>query len=664
MDASCAGVSSNVFKWALNNFHVFSRVAMTQQSKHLYEFGPYRIDPAKRVLLRGEESVQLPSKVFETLLVLVQHSEEVVSKDDLLKTVWPDSFVEESNLSQSIFLLRKALGETAQDHRYIVTIPGRGYRFADKVEEISEETGDLVVESHSQSRVTIEDENLPVRVPLNAVGRSVRLFALFAGLAILVAVGYLSWRHFRSSARNTRGRIMLAVLPFQNLTGDPGQEYISDGLTEEMITHLGGVHPERLGVIARTSVMGYKHGSKSVDKIGRELGVQYVLEGSLRQAAGRFRITAQLIQVSDQSHLWAEDYDRSPSDMLNVEAEVARAVADEIRLRLTPLERTSVARSKTVNPEAYDLYLQGRYALNKRTIEGFQRAQTFFRRAIATDPTYAPAYSGLAESQIVLASYGISAEASVLEAGSEAKKALAIDETLAQPHAILALIAQNHDWNWDQAEHEYRLAIASDPNYATAHHWYGLGLAVRGKFEDSFREIEIAQHLDPFSVAIRSQLGENLYFARRYDEALNKLSEALEMEPNFAPARAVRGLVYEQKGMWKEALSDLETARQLDNSPRTVSFLAEAYALAGNKERGRELLGELQNRAKHEYVSSLYPALIFAGLGDRDEAFSGLEKACQERTPDLIGLNAAIYDPLRSDPRFQDLMRRVGLIPK
>jgi tetratricopeptide (TPR) repeat protein len=231
----------------------------------------------------------------------------------------------------------------------------------------------------------------------------------------------------------------------------------------------------------------------------------------------------------------------------------------------------------------------------------------------------------------VLASYGISAEASVLEAESEAKKALAIDETLAQSHAILALIAQNHDWNWDLAEHEYRLAIASDPNYATAHHWYGLGLAVRGRFEDSFREIEIAQHLDPFSVAIRSQVGENLYFARRYDEALNKLREALEMEPNFAPARAVRGLVYEQKGMWKEALSDLETARQLDNSPRTVSFLAEAYALAGNKERGRELLRELQNRAKHEYVSSLYPALIFAGLGDRDEAFSRLEKACQER---------------------------------
>jgi TolB-like protein len=289
----------------------------------------------------------------------------------------------------------------------------------------------------------------------------------------------------------------LAVLPLENLTGDPDQEYISDGVTDEMITRLGGLRPSRLGVIARTSVMGYKHSGKSVTEIGSELGVQYVVEGSVRQAAGRFRITSQLIQVSDQSHLWAEEYDRNPSDMLAVEADVARAVADEIRLRLAPLERPNIAPSTTLSPEAYDLYLHGRYALNKRTIDGFQKAQTFFQQAIAVDPTYTPAHSGLAESQIVLAAYGVSAEPSVLQARLEAKKALALDQTLAEPHAVLALIAQNHDWNWDQAEREYRLALAADPNYATAHHWYGLGLALRGRFEDSFREIEIAQQLDP-----------------------------------------------------------------------------------------------------------------------------------------------------------------------
>jgi len=400
-----------------------------------------------------------------------------------------------------------------------------------------------------------------------------------------------------------------------------------------------------------------------MDQIGRELGVQYVLEGSVRRDGNHMRITAQLIQVKDQSHVWAREYDRSSKDTFALQDDVAAAVTEEVqsRLALAPQNR-SVRNRPVVNPEAYDAYLLGRYSLNKRTAGELRKAETYFLAAIAAEPNYALAYAGLADSYLLMAANGASLQATSLQARTAANKALAIDPTLGEPHAILALIAQNHDWNWAESEREFKLAMALDPNDATPHQWYALGLAVRGRFEEGFREIAIARQLDPMSLLIMTVEGESLYLARRYDDAIGKLDQTLQIEPNFSPAHVDRGLSSEQKGMWREAIADLETARRLDDSPRSTAMLGEAFALSGDKARARQILFELQERAKREYVSPLYQAIVYAGLGEKDAAFLGLQAAFKERATDMLGLKTgALYDPLRSDPRFDDLLKRMGL---
>jgi len=405
---------------------------MSKVNKHFYEFGPFRIDPEERQLLRGQDPVPLTPKAFETLLILIRSSEHVVLKDELMKALWPDSFVEDANLSQNIFILRKALGDSAQDARYIATVPGRGYRFAQKVKQVGPEEDALVIETHSQSRVVIKETSPGMISSLTWGDRRIRALGLVLGMAVVLVAGYLAWRASRPAAGSANPRMMLAVLPFQNLTGDPEQEYFADGLTEELITKLGRLHPAQLGVIARTSVMGYKHSDKRLDQIGRELGVQYVLEGSVRRSGDRVRITAQLISVADQSHLWADDYDRKLQDVLTVQDDVAIAVADETQLKLDPTQRTDLARGRTVNPEAYEAYLRGRFFWNKRTEAGFRRSVEYFETAIAKDPAFAQAYAGLADSYLLLGGYGFEPQKVAMPKAKEAAlRALAIDDRLA-----------------------------------------------------------------------------------------------------------------------------------------------------------------------------------------------------------------------------------------
>jgi len=503
----------------------------------------------------------------------------------------------------------------------------------------------------------------PVVAPVRREKSGRAEYAVIAGLlGVLVMVSYFAWRrHSQAPAR--LGRIMLAVLPFQNLTGDPEQEYLTDGLTEETIARLGGLQPERIGVIARTSVMGYKHGDKRLDQVGRELNVEYIVEGGVRRDRNRLRITAQLIQLKDQSHLWAQEYERSLQDIIALQDDVAAGIAQEIQSRWAIELRNHAVHHQPANPEAYDAYLRGRYSLNRRTEEGLHNALGYFHQAAEADPGYALAYAGLADCYVLLAStYDTAPEATVHQARSAANKALALDPGLGEPHAVLALIAQNRDWNWEESEREFKLALAADPEDATTHHWYSVGLAVRGRFDESIHEIAIARRLDPMSLPIRTAEGTESYLGRRYDEALGELDRILEIEPNYANAYLYRGLSYEQKGKWKEALADLETSKRLDDSLRSAAMLAEAYALAGDKARARQILGELQVRAEREHVSPLYSAIIHAGLGDKDLAFSELEGAVEERATDALAIKvAALYDPLRSDQRFADLVRRAGL---
>jgi TolB-like protein/DNA-binding winged helix-turn-helix (wHTH) protein/Tfp pilus assembly protein PilF len=626
-------------------------------SNHIVRFGEFELDLRTGELRSNGHHIILQEKPFQILTALLERPGEMVTREELIKRLWPaGTFVDfDLSLNKAVNRLREALEDSAEQPRFIETFPKRGYRFVAEVTRNGAGAAEVSPTSPAQQSKNAAPASGTIR------WRS----AVAAGLlAIGAMVSYVAWRR-HSRAPAPTGRIMMAVLPFQNLTGDPEQEYLTDGLTEETIARLGGLQPERLGVIARTSVMGYKHGDKRLDQIGRELDVQYVLEGSVRRDRNRLRITAQLIQVKDQSHLWAQEYDRSLQDIIALQDDVAAGVTQEIQARWAIELRNHPVRHQPANPEAYEAYLKGRYSLNRRTEAGLHNALGYFHAATDADPGYALAYAGLADGYILMVSnYDISPEATVVQARAAANKALALDPGLGEPHAVLALITQNHDWNWEESEREFKLAMAADPTDPTAHFWYSNGLMVRGRFDEGFREMAIARRLDPMSLPIRISEGAEFYMARRYDDALGECDRILEIEPNFAAAYLYRGLSYVQKGKWNEALADLETAKRLDDSPMSAAMLGEAYALTGDKTRPQQILREMQVRAKREHVSPLYPAIVHAGLGDKDLAFSELGAAVEERDTNVLAIKVgAFLDPLRSDQRFASLIRRVGLPP-
>jgi TolB-like protein/DNA-binding winged helix-turn-helix (wHTH) protein/Tfp pilus assembly protein PilF len=625
---------------------------------NLYEFDEFRLDVRRRALLRRQELVPLTPKAFETLLALVQNCGQLMTKDELMKAVWPDSFVEEANLTQTVFVLRKALGETPEQ-RYILTVQGRGYRFAADVKVVSENGHPAAVAPGASRHASV----LPTLE--NPAPR--RRLALL-GIAIVLVTTLAAW--FAWSRTPTRqpsnGRLMLAVLPFENLTGDAGQDYFSDGMTEEMITQLGNLDPQHLGVIARTSVMHYKNSQQRLEHIGRELGVQYVLEGSIRRDANKVRITAQLIQVKDQTHLWARQYDRDLSNLLALQGEIAQEIAGQIQLTLDDPKRIDAVHQPSLSPdaiEAYDLYLKGRYFWNKRTAQGFQQAIECFQQAIAKDPTYARAYAGLADSYALISNYNLAPQNELMpKARAAALKALELDEGLAEAHTSLALITENYDWDWPTAEKEYRRAIQLDPNYATAHQWYAEYLAFQGRFDEALAESERARQLDPLSLIIAADKGAILYFSRQYDRAIEQFRAVLEMEPNLQRARMVL-FAYAQKGQTADALAEIQKWRRSDDTPWTWATEAYVYGHSGQPLRARDALKKLEwaNRQRHLDPAPML-ALAYVGMNNKDEAFNWLQKAYSEHSNAVTTLKVdPIYDPLRSDPRFQEVLRSIGL---
>jgi len=457
---------------------------------------------------------------------------------------------------------------------------------------------------------------------------------------------------------------MLAVLPFENLGGDPEQEFFSDGMTEEMITNIGGLYPERLGVIARTSAMRFKHASGSLQQVGQDLGVQYVLEGSVQRSGDRVRITAQLVQVSDQTHIWAQTYDRSLRDVFAIQTEVARAIADEISLKLPP-EQQRLRGSSAVDPEAFAFYLNGRY-FSHRGSDGIPRAVENFQRAIAKDPDYALAYSGLADAYTVQVLWGWESPEGVLErAKAAAQKALALNSSLAEAHASLANV-KLYSWNFRGAEQEFRRALELNPSYANAHHWLSHCLVALGRMNESLAETNRALIFDPLDLSIQVHLGWHHYFAREYDQAIAPIRKALESDTNSRRSRvgphAILGAVYEQKGMYDEAIANFRDAvGQSGGIPVYIAQLAHAQATSGNKAEALRLLEELK-RPKHKYVPAEEIAAVYAALGQKETAFQWLEQAYQIRSASLINLKVdPRFDSLRSDQRFSDLVRRIGL---
>ncbi len=485
-------------------------------------------------------------------------------------------------------------------------------------------------------------------------------------LAVALVLGsYLAGKHLWRPARPPAGRSMLAVLPFDNLSGDPEQEYFSDGLTEEMIAQLGQLQPEQLGVIARTSAMQYKGTKKGVREIGRELGVNYVLEGTVRRAGGRVRVSAQLIQVTDQTHLWAGNYERDLQDVLALQGDVARAIAHEIRVKLTPEEHTRlVASARPINPEAYELYLRGRFHAYRRTPEALQKAQEYFRAAIDADPGYALGYVGLADSYRLLVTYaGLRRSEGYPRAKAALTKALEIDDSLAEAHASLA---QSYDlaWDWEAAEREYRRSFELDRNYSTAHHWYALHLSSLGRHEEAIREIKRARELDPLSPIIRGAEVMILFYDRKYDETIKECQKALELDPTIRWFHGWQGAAYLEKGIFDQGVAGFERYATMTGTTDALGRVGYAYARAGRRGEALKIARELEELSRQKYVSSYSIALVYVGLGEKSHALSWLEKAYkanEEANQMIYYLKVSPwFDSLRSDPRFKDLLQRMN----
>jgi TolB-like protein/Tfp pilus assembly protein PilF len=479
-------------------------------------------------------------------------------------------------------------------------------------------------------------------------------------LALVLSLAILSVWLFHSRAPT--GMRSIAVLPLDNLSGDASQNYFADGMTDELITDLAQI--SALRVISRTSVMAYKGARKPLPQIARELNVDAVVEGTVLRSGDRVRITAQLIEASTDKHVWSQSYEGELRDTLAVQNRVASAIADQIRINLTPQERAALKNAKVVNPEAYESYLKGRYFWNKRTADGLKVALAYFKQAIEEDPKYAQAYSGLADTYALLGDWQyavMTPKEAFPEAKAAAIKSLELDSTLGEAHNSLAFVLDGFDWDFDSAGREFQRAIELNPGYATAHHWYAWHLSLLGRYDEALAEMRKAENLDPLSLIINADLAELLVLAHSDEESIQQSRKTIEMDPNFALAHNQLAQAYLQKHMYDEAVAELKTAVQVSGGgPAFIANLARAYVASGKRSEAVKLLNDLKKRSKPGYSNASEIAVIYASLGDADQAMNWLEKGYNERFNPGVLLRPG-FNPLRSDPRFQNLVHRIGL---
>jgi len=629
--------------------------------KDLFEFGPFQICPSERLLTKGSEGIPLTPKAFETLLLLVENAGHALDKDEMLRRLWPDSFVEEATLAKNVSTLRKALGEGENGARYIETIPKFGYRFVAEVRRVAGP-------ERAATPAIPQENGFPV-TPLAGRGaakgpgswmkwRAAVGAALLAGLVWSV---YFLWTQPRSTASQPAKRIVLVVLPFQNLSGDPEQEYVADGLTEEMIARLSRVNPEGLAVIARTSAMKFKETKRSIAEISHELGTSYLLESSFRREGDRVRITAQLIQSSDQTHVWTENYEREVGQILPLQRELAETIARQVRVALAPRAGSLAAAQDTADAETYLLYLKGRYYWNNRQPDALRQAVQYYRQALDRDPNYVPAWAGLATAYAVFDEYGVMpAREAYPRAKAAAARALELDPSQVEARATLALIRSMYDWDPSGAEQDFRQAIAINPNFAVARHWYGMSLMAWGRTEEARRQFEQALLNDPLSTSLPVAIGASYYHARQFDQAIEQYVRAVHARPDSAGLRFHLGRAYVQKNVLRDAIREFEAGTRLTAGQDGYASLAYGYAAAGRRDDALRILS--QKRGPEDSFSPYYVAAVYAALGNSDEAIQQLERAFDLRTGRLIYLNVEpMFDPLRTQPRFRELCQRIGV---
>ena len=643
---------------------------MNKQPKHFYEFGPFRLDVAERLLLRDGAPVALTPKAFDTLLVLVENSGHLLDKDELMKQVWPETFVEEGGLTRNISSLRKALVDSAGEQQYIETVPKRGYRFTPVVREVKEDANQIVVQRHARLRVTTEEEieetdtERKILVKPKSQMRS-RSIVLAVAILILVAAGVTVYIWDSSRAKRAEPDVPLrsmAVLPFNNLTGD-GDEYLGLGITDALITRFGSI--KQLTVRPTESVLKYAGQSRDAATIGKELNVQSVLDGSVQRVDGNVRVSLQLVDVRDGVTVWAAKIDENSKDIFRLQDNIAAQVIDALSIRLGNAEQEKLAKRGTNNIDAYGAYLKGRILWNKRTPDALKQSLTHFNSAIEQDPLYALAYAGLADSYVLLGEYNLALpDETFPKAKAAAQKALELDPNLGEARTVFAYTLTNYEWNFSDGEQEYRRALALSPNYATAHQWYAEYFSLMRRFDEARREIKRAQELDPLSPIIGSVAGLIEYHARNHEQAIARLRSVIELEPNFAPAHAYLSLAYEVSNLTDEAVGEQIKSLHLSGTPpQVIDSFREAYGRGGFAaylNAVLELMRTLESQSI--YVSPYYKAVLYAKLDDREQAMRCLQKAFDEHIRYVAYIDVdPSFDNLREEPRFQELRRRLGL---
>jgi TolB-like protein/DNA-binding winged helix-turn-helix (wHTH) protein/Tfp pilus assembly protein PilF len=651
----------------------------------VYRFASFELRPRTRELYKHGVKLKLRPQPLRVLEVLLDRRGDMVTREELHRLLWEsETFVDfEQGLNTAVKELRASLSDSADTPRYVETIPRLGYRIIVPVEvEISPaappaEPSQPPLETKpappappdppvagAQPEPPARTRPLRARFPLPARWTAI---AAIAGAAVIILATYWALSHKRVAAQPPSARLMLAVLPFENLTGDAGQDYFSDGLTEEMIAQLGRHASNEFGVIARTSVMHYKHTSSNIDQIGRELGVRYILEGSVRRNAGEVRINAQLIETGTQTPLWTKEYNRELTNLLGLQEEIAHEISDAIQVTLGKRAASSAEHKPALTPrayQAYDLYLRGLFFWNKRTLPGFEQAIQYFQQAIAEDPNYAPAYAGLANSYTLLTGYSlVPASRYMPKARAAAMRAVELDDSLAEAHTALALIIENYDWDWDGSEKEYLRAIALNPNYATAHQWFAEQLTWRKHFDEALRESEEARRLDPLSLIITSDHAAILYYSRQYDQAIAQFGAVQDMDPDFPRAQLLINAYIEQ-GRYSEAIAGLQRWRSVyGDGPADWEKMSYCYCRSGQPGKAKEELKKLeQANGKRTLDPSILVVPNFC-VGNVERAFALLTEAHAQHSNALTTLNVEpAYDPMRSDPRFQELLHQVGLV--
>jgi TolB-like protein/DNA-binding winged helix-turn-helix (wHTH) protein/Tfp pilus assembly protein PilF len=648
---------------------------MSQEPQHIYEFGPFRLDATEHLLLRDGEAVPLTPKAFDLLLALVERHGHLLEKEELLKKVWPETFVEEANLASNISQLRKALGDGENGRRYIETAPKRGYRFVASVREIVGEGAGPDREGQTESLKAVDDRQSDAANGAKSIARIKLIESLGArfrrskrvaviGLAVFVVaaatIASFTWESLRGKSGGSINSI--AVLPFAN--ADPNTEYLSDGITESLINSLSQL--SQLKVIARTTAFRYKGKDADPRIVGHDLKIDAVLTGKVVQQGDSLIVQVDLVNTSDGAQMWGARYNRKLSDIFTTQEEIARQIYDRLRLRLSGAERKQITKRYTDNIEAYQLYLKGRYYAGKRTEESYQKAIEHYKQALDLDPNYALAYVGLADAYYIGLRHPppSPSEEHIRQSRGAAEKALAIDESLGEAHTSLARILWQHDWNWRDAEREFKRAIDLDPGNAFAHRIYGYYLVSMGQFDQSVAEQKQAQQLDPLSLIINLNVGTVLYFAGETDAALAQIRKTQEMDTNFVETYLHFGMVYPEKGMYAEAIAELNKAAPFSErfASNVISLLGYNYALWGKRDEAIKRLDELKELSKRSHVPARDIAIIYTGLGEKDQAFKWLRQACQERDGMLVYLKVdPVFKSLRADPRFADQLQCVGL---